>query len=87
LKTDNGGEYTSNEFNHLCAEEGIKRELTVPYDPQQNGVVERKNRAIVGVARERLMRRLSLGRSLKLGTLGFFGALHIHMSLLRRGQS
>jgi hypothetical protein len=28
--------------------------LTVPYKPQQNGVVERKNRAIVGAARAML---------------------------------
>jgi transposase InsO family protein len=26
---------------------GIKRELTTPYNPQKNGVVERKNRMIV----------------------------------------
>ena len=30
---------------------GIKRQLTVPYTPKQNGVVERKNRSIVGAAR------------------------------------
>jgi hypothetical protein len=54
LRSDNGGEYTSNEFNDFCAREGIKREVIVPYNPQQNGVVERKNRAIVGVARAML---------------------------------
>lgn len=29
---------------------GIRREFTVPYNPQQNGMFERKNRAIVGLA-------------------------------------
>jgi hypothetical protein len=28
-------------------EVGIKREYTVPHNPQQNGVAERKNRSIV----------------------------------------
>jgi hypothetical protein len=34
FKSDNGGEYTSNEFNDLCVKEGIKRELKIPYNPQ-----------------------------------------------------
>ena len=42
LRSDNGGEFTSNEFNDLCKEAGINRELTIPYNPQQNGVAERK---------------------------------------------
>jgi hypothetical protein len=54
LRLDNGGEYTSKEFMDFCAGEGIRRELTVPYNPQQNGVAERKNRAIVGAARAML---------------------------------
>jgi transposase InsO family protein len=54
LRTDNGGEYTSKEFMDFCAREGIRRALTVPYNPQQNGVVERKNRAIVGAVRAML---------------------------------
>jgi hypothetical protein len=54
LRSDNGGEYTSKAFMDFCAGEGIRRELTVPYNPQQNGVAERKNRAIVGAARAML---------------------------------
>ena len=42
LRSGNGGEFTSNEFNDLCKEYGIKRELTIPYNPQQNGVSERE---------------------------------------------
>ena len=47
LRIDNGGEYTSKEFESFCKEDGINRELTTPYNPQQNGVVERKNRSIM----------------------------------------
>ena len=42
IRSDNGGEFTSNEFKELCKESGIKRELSTPYNPQQNGVEERK---------------------------------------------
>jgi hypothetical protein len=51
LMSDNGGEYTSKEFVNFCKDVGIKRELTTPYNPQQNGVVERKNRTIVEVVK------------------------------------
>ena len=54
LRSDNGGEYISNEFKNFCASEGIRRELIAPHNPQQNGVVERKNKTIVGVARAML---------------------------------
>jgi hypothetical protein len=47
LRSDNGGEYTSKDFSDLCIEAGIKREFTVPYNPRQNGVAERKNRTII----------------------------------------
>jgi transposase InsO family protein len=51
LRSDNGGEYTSNEFKYFCREAWIKRELTTPYNTQQNGVAERKNRSIVEAAK------------------------------------
>ena len=49
MRLDNGGEYTSKYFESFCKEVGIKRELTTPYNPQQNGVAERKNRTIMEV--------------------------------------
>ena len=42
LRSDNGGEYTSKEFEAFCKEEGIKRELTTPYNPQENGVAKER---------------------------------------------
>ena len=54
LRSDNGGEYVSQEFKDFCAVEGIKRELMAPHNPQQNGVAERNNRMIVGAARAML---------------------------------
>jgi transposase InsO family protein len=47
LRSDNGGEYISNEFGSFCRDAEIKRELTTPYNPQQNGVAERKNITIM----------------------------------------
>jgi transposase InsO family protein len=47
LMSDNGGEYTSSEFGSFCRDAEIKRKLTTPYNPQQNGVAERKNRTIM----------------------------------------
>jgi transposase InsO family protein len=46
LRTYNGGEYTSKEFVSFRKSVGIRRELTIPHNPQQNGVAERKNRSI-----------------------------------------
>eukprot|EP00253_Pinus_taeda_P012749 PITA_12749 len=46
LRSDSGGEYTSKEIIAFCKEFGIKRELIVPYNSEQNGVAERKNRSI-----------------------------------------
>ena len=44
IRSDNGTEYTSEKFNKFCVDAGIEHQLTAPYTPQQNGVVERKNR-------------------------------------------
>lgn len=54
LRSDNGGEYTSNNFAKFCAEKGISHEFTVPYCSQQNGVAEQMNRTIMEGARSML---------------------------------
>eukprot|EP00253_Pinus_taeda_P021955 PITA_21955 len=46
LRSDNGREYTSKELIAYCKQVGIKREVIVPYYPEQNGLAERKNRSI-----------------------------------------
>ena len=55
LRTDNGGEFVSNEFDTWLCQHGIRRELTVAYTPHQNGVAERANRTIVEMARAMLV--------------------------------
>lgn len=55
IRTDNGGEYTSNQFFDYCKEMGYSREFSVPHTPEQNGVAERLNRTIVEAARSMLI--------------------------------
>lgn len=43
LRSDKGGEYTSNPFFNLCNKEGITHHFSVKGIPQQNGIAERLN--------------------------------------------
>jgi transposase InsO family protein len=47
LRSDNGVEDPSKEFKGFYKEARIKRVLIVPYNPQQNGIIEWKNRSII----------------------------------------
>ncbi|KAL0559650.1 hypothetical protein IC582_000013 [Cucumis melo] len=51
VRSDNGKEYVSAEFDKFCEDSGIKHQLTAPYTPQQNGVSERRNRYIMEMTR------------------------------------
>jgi hypothetical protein len=51
LRSDNGGEYTSNEFKAFMDELGIHHETTIAGTPEQNGVAERMNRTLMDKAR------------------------------------
>ncbi|GAA0153042.1 transmembrane signal receptor [Lithospermum erythrorhizon] len=54
LRTDRGGEYLFNDFIDYCKQQGIKRQLTTTFTPQQNGVAERRNRIIMNMVRSLL---------------------------------
>ena len=47
LRSDRGGEYMSEKFESFLKKHRIRHQLTVRSTPQQNGVVERKNRIIM----------------------------------------
>uniref|UniRef100_J3MSV1 Integrase catalytic domain-containing protein n=1 Tax=Oryza brachyantha TaxID=4533 RepID=J3MSV1_ORYBR len=48
------GEFKNVSFEEFCNEKGLKHEFSSPRVPQQNGVVERKNRSLVEMARTML---------------------------------
>jgi hypothetical protein len=52
IKSDNGAEFKNSQIEGFL--EGIKHEFSSPYTPQQNGVVERKNRTLLDMARTML---------------------------------
>nr|GEY19468.1 putative ribonuclease H-like domain-containing protein [Tanacetum cinerariifolium] len=51
IKCDNGTEFKNADLNQFCGLKGIKREISVPRTPQQNGIAERKNRTLIEAAR------------------------------------
>jgi len=51
FRTDRGGEFVSQDFDSFCDTHGINGHLTALYTPQQNGVVGKRNRTLMGMAR------------------------------------
>jgi transposase InsO family protein len=54
IRSDNGSEFKNLQVEEYLEEEGIKHEFSAPYTPQQNGVVERKNRTLIDMVRTML---------------------------------
>ena len=54
VRSDNGTEFKNANVDTFLDEEGISHEFSATYMPQQNGVVERKNRTLVEEARTML---------------------------------
>ena len=50
LRQDNAKEFLSEQFKMYCLDAGILKEKTIPYTPQQNGLAERCNRALLKMA-------------------------------------
>lgn len=74
LRTDRGGEYNSTLFNKICKQNGIKRQLTMAYTPQENGVAERKIRTVMNLVRSMLSEKNAqdfLASSCKMGSVCF----------------
>jgi transposase InsO family protein len=54
IRSNNGTEFKNSQIEGFL-EEGIKHEFSSPYTPQQNGVVERKNRTLLDMTGPCLM--------------------------------
>ncbi|GKA06931.1 putative ribonuclease H-like domain-containing protein, partial [Tanacetum coccineum] len=55
LRTDNGTEFVNQALREYYEKAGISHETSVAHSPQQNGVVERRNRTLIEVARTMLI--------------------------------
>ena len=54
IQSDHGTEFENQNFEKFCDEKGIGHNFSAPRTPQQNGVVERKNRTLEEMARTML---------------------------------
>jgi len=54
VRNDRGGEYISKGFLCFCREHGIHKQFTTRYTPPKKGVVERKSRTIMEMAKSML---------------------------------
>eukprot|EP00253_Pinus_taeda_P027912 PITA_27912 len=74
LRTDNGGEFTSKEFDSYCKDARIERHKTTFYTPQQNGVAERMNRTLLERARNcKILQEVWKGHPCDYSKLRVFG--------------
>jgi transposase InsO family protein len=62
IRSDNGTEFKNSQIEGFLEYEGIKHEFSSPYTHQQNGVVERKNRTLLDMARTMLDEYRTLDR-------------------------
>ena len=58
LRSDFGDEYTSSTFLSFLSYKGIVHQKSCPYTPQQNGIVERKNRHMIEIVHTLLVEAL-----------------------------
>ncbi|GJU83576.1 retrotransposon protein, putative, ty1-copia subclass [Tanacetum coccineum] len=66
LRSDRGGEYMSQEFLDHLKDHGIIAHRTPPYTPQHNGVSKRRNKTLLDMGCEALVKRDTLTKPDKL---------------------
>jgi transposase InsO family protein len=54
IRSDNGNEFKNTRIKDLCDDLSIRHQFSPTYTPQSNGVVERKNRTLIDMARSML---------------------------------
>ena len=54
VRSDNGSEFKNTRIDELCDDFGIRHQFSAKYTPQSNGLVERKNRTLIDMARSML---------------------------------
>jgi transposase InsO family protein len=54
IRSDNGSEFKNSRIKDYSDEKGVKHEFSAKYTLEQNGVVERKNRTLIDMARSML---------------------------------
>ena len=54
IRSDNNTEFKYSTVEAFCLSKGIQHQFCAPYEPQQNGVAERKNRTLIESARTML---------------------------------
>jgi hypothetical protein len=77
VRSDRGGEFLAAAFREIYEKAGIRRQLTAPYSPQQNGIVERRNRTVMEMAR-------SVMKSMKIPGIFWGEAVRHSVHLLNR---
>ena len=55
LRSDHGTKFENSSFIDYCNEHGVKHNFSAPRTPQQNRVVERKNRTLKDMTRTMLI--------------------------------
>lgn len=79
LRSDRGGEFTSNYFNIFCEYHGIRRHLLARRTLQYNGVVERKNITIQQATR-------TMMKEANLSYVYWREEIHNEVYILNKGQ-
>lgn len=51
IRSDHGIEFENSQIESFCAENRINHNCSAPRTPQQNGVVERKNKTLIDITR------------------------------------